>query len=103
MNRRTALLVERLTNNKIETIEQVRSFISGCFHELNLNFHPDTPFSEYAKDGNDCFDSMEVRALEKAIDQCFEICSKANVDIYAISLNEQNKKRNIRTRFKGGM
>lgn len=93
MKKRTAPTVQQLTENKIETILQVRQFISECFHGLRLNFHPDTPFEDYIDQyGKQTFSTTDQLALEKALEECFEVCQGTNVDLYGICLEEQHNK-----------
>ncbi len=93
MKKRVTQKVEQLTKEKIETIVQVRDFISACFHDLRLSFHPDTPFEDYIDQyGKPTFNTIEQLALEKALEKCLEVCQNRNVDIYGICLEEQHKK-----------
>lgn len=93
MKKRTAPTVEQLTANKIETVSDVKQFISACFHGLRLNFHPDTPFEDYIdRYGKPIFNTTEQVSLEKALGKCFKVCQGGNVDIYGICLEEQHKK-----------
>ncbi|WP_410220753.1 hypothetical protein [Pedobacter sp.] len=100
MKKRTTHKVEELTKNKIETIDQARRFISECFHELKLNFHPDTPFEDYrTSQGKARFNEQEQQLLERSLDDCLNVCEREKADIYKVCLEEWRKKPRQRLRM----
>ncbi len=84
--------IEKLTNTKIESIVQVNDFIEGCMFKLKLNFHPDTPFSDYVGRYNvTTFSNAEQEVLENSLQECFKVCGNNNVDIYGICLEVHSR------------
>ena len=73
------------------TIQQeVKGFFRLLWKDLQLNFHPDDPFELFIDTAtNDrVFDDEAATILNTRMDECFEVCEKADVDIYEISFRE---------------
>jgi hypothetical protein len=61
--------------------------------DLQLNFHPDTPFEDYVKCGTEGTDGGEVLftdrqadALNDTMGKCFDFCEKEWLDIYGLAI-----------------
>lgn len=66
--------------------EEIKYFVSL----VGIGFHPDTDFEHYA--GNfELFSAKKARELNMRLTQCFAMCKKYDLDIYAIALNEVKK------------
>lgn len=101
MKKQISSKVEKLTGREIDSLYHVHHFISGCIHELKLNFHPDTPFADYTDKQNEAvFTEKEQEALERSLERCFEVCRTANADIYGITLAALSKPMVLKSRFK---
>ena len=72
----------------IKTVEDIEIFFSYLVHVLDLNFHPDTDFSDYvsSEDGSTTFSEAETSNLNTIMQACFEICERHKVDIHEIGL-----------------
>ena len=58
-------------------------------NNLDLAWHPDNPFQDYInrETGKPTFTSSEAENLNRAMEQAFDICSKAKVDIYEMCID----------------
>ena len=75
----------------IDTIEDVKSFFTDLVYKLHLNFHPDDPFEDYVmEDGRPLFTQQEAAIFETLMNECFNVCDKADVDIYEIGMEILN-------------
>jgi hypothetical protein len=72
----------------INTVEDVKRFFAYLQNDLSLDFHPDTPFSEYINSatGEPTFTEMQQTLLQMEIDNCFIICLYNKIDIYQLSI-----------------
>lgn len=70
----------------IKTIKEVESFFKQLLRE-RLNFHPDNDFADYVNydTHQPTYTAEEAEALNKKMEQCFEVCEHAGVDIYGIA------------------
>ena len=75
----------------ITTEKEVKGYFRLLWKDLGLSFHPDDPFELFidANTGERVFDDEAAAILDARMDECFEVCEKANVDIYSICLDEQ--------------
>lgn len=73
----------------INTTQDVQRFFEYIVYDLGINFHIDTPFSEYVYNYNDkpCFSNREALRLQVMMEKSFEVCESQNVDIYEIALD----------------
>lgn len=62
----------------IQTVDEVADFARYLSGELRLSFHPDDPFVDYLND------KELAGKLDSLMDQCFEVCEAANIDIYGV-------------------
>lgn len=67
----------------------IATFFNFLLTDLNLAFHPDTPFEDYEK-----ADGTKVLQTQAAIDElnavmamCFDLCNEKEWDIYEIAIN----------------
>lgn len=74
---------------KIETIEDVKLFAKQILNE-GVSFHPDDDFNDYenSKTNMPCYTAEEAEIRNNLMNQCFEVCNKADIDIYEIMLEE---------------
>lgn len=86
--------VQYLTREHIIGEAAVKEFLSGVILNLDIGmgFHPDTPFEEYIfkigdKKDERLFTDEQSVELNKSLNECFEECSKAGLDIYGICLD----------------
>jgi hypothetical protein len=76
----------------IETVQDVRDMIKNIYTNLQLNFHPDTPFEDYINSsGLPCFTLHQSEILDSILSKAFDICDVASVDIYEIGLTIQKE------------
>ena len=74
----------------ITTEKEVKGYFRLLWKDLGLSFHPDDPFELCIDDnGERVFDDESASILDARMDECFEVCEKANVDIYSIGWEEQ--------------
>ena len=75
-------------NSHIESIKDVETFFHHLIDERNVNFHPDDDFADYVcyADNTSSFTSDEVEIYNRLMDESFDVCKKAKVDIYEIGL-----------------
>jgi len=74
---------------KIETIEDVKLFAKQIINE-GVSFHPDDDFNAYInfKTNAPSYTSDEAEVRNNLMNECFEKCNQAGVDIYEIMLEE---------------
>ena len=77
---------------KINTADDVRQWIETTIRTYSLNFHPDTPFTDYVNydNGTAAFTAEEAAALDIILDHCFEICRANGWDIYGLGIEAFN-------------
>ena len=70
----------------IKSVEDVKTFFHHLVNERKLNFHPDDDFADYicCDDKTPSFTEQEVLVYNRLIEESFDVCEKANVDIYDI-------------------
>ncbi len=71
---------------KITTIEDVKAFANHLANDLHLNFHPDDDFSFYVnyETKEPTFSPEEAAKYNALMNECFDVCERANVDVYDI-------------------
>lgn len=77
-----------LLESRIVTMRDVQLFISHCYSFIGLGFHPDTPFGEYACEGNDLFNPSQAKYLDAKLVKCFWLCNSYRIDLYEIAVLE---------------
>ncbi len=72
----------------IRSIEDVKSFFHHLVDERKLNFHPDDDFADYVcyEDKRPSFTGKEVSVYNRLMKESFDVCEKANEDVYEIGL-----------------
>jgi len=67
------------------TKRNLQDFIQACCSELN--FHPDTDFSDYiSMDGAKCFEDEDCKTYNQRLSAAFEVCKEESIDIYSLTL-----------------
>ena len=71
---------------KITTIEDVKAFAKYLTNDLHLNFPPDDDFSFYVnyETKEPSFSPEEAAKYNAHMNECFDVCEKANVDVYEV-------------------
>ena len=74
----------------ITTVADVKAFFHHLVNERKLNFHPDDDFADYISlvDQTPTFSDEEVAVYNRLMDESFDICEAAGVDIYELALDE---------------
>ena len=74
----------------INSVIDVEVFFHHLIDERKVNFHPDDDFANYVslKDHTPTFSDEEVAIYNRLMDESFEVCEKASVDIYGIGMDE---------------
>ena len=74
----------------IKSVEDVKTFFHHLVNERKLNFHPDDDFADYIcyKDKTPYFSKQEISVYNRLMDESFDVCEKAEVDIYEIGYSE---------------
>jgi hypothetical protein len=77
---------------QIQNTEDIRAFITYLVMEECLNFHPDTPFTDYIcyTSNKPTYTSEECQQRENLLDQCFTL---AGDEVYEIG--EEIQRANI--------
>jgi len=72
---------------EIITTADVRTFFNELLAE-ELNFHPDTPFSDYIKyeTKEPTYTDAEVRLRDELLTQAFDVCESVGEDIYELCI-----------------
>ncbi len=75
-------------DSKVTTADDVKEFFRHLVNDRMVNFHPDDRFEDYVscEDGSKTFTQEECVVYNHLMDECFEVCEKNGVDIYAIGL-----------------
>ena len=76
--------MEKLTFS-IQSLQDVRDFFQHLYVAESLNFHPDTPFTEYVDgSGKDTYTPAQAEEREQLLNTCFTVCENHAADIYEI-------------------
>ena len=72
----------------IKSVDDVKAFFHHLVNERKLNFHPDDDFADYIcyEDKTPCFSEQEVLVYNRLMEESFDVCEKANLDVYEIGL-----------------
>lgn len=78
------------TSSHIKTVKDVETFFHHIVSERKVNFHPDNMFEDYVScdGGINTFTIDECAIYNRLMDESFNVCKDANVDIYEIGINE---------------
>ncbi len=76
--------------SRITSVTDVKSFFHHLVDERKLNFHPDDDFADYISldDKTPTFTDDEVILYNRLMDESFDVCDAAGVDIYELALDE---------------
>lgn len=82
---------------KIESKADVVAFFIYLQQELNLNFHPDTPFTDYIDLSSEeaTFTEEQAGQLNCILEDCFEWCGTNGLDIYEVAMQAYYKANKI--------
>ena len=74
----------------ITSIMDVELYFHHLVDERKVNFHPDDDFANYVslKDHTPTFSDKEVVIYNRLMDESFDVCEKASIDIYGIGMDE---------------
>lgn len=77
----------------IASVADVKAFFHHLVDERKLNFHPDDDFADYicVDDGTPLFTDDEVVLYNRLMEESFDACEAAGVDIYELGLQELEK------------
>lgn len=77
-------------DSHILSVDDVKLFFHHLINERKVNFHPDDDFANYVslKDHTPTFSDEEVKIYNRLMDESFEVCEKASIDIYSIGMDE---------------
>ena len=77
-------------NSHVRTTNDVKAFFHHLVYERKVNFHPDTDFADYisSEDKTSTFSTDEVILYNRLLEESFDVCENAKVDIYEICLKE---------------
>jgi hypothetical protein len=77
----------------LQTEKDVRKFFLYLLNVKGLNFHPDTPFTDYVYTNSKTpfFTKAEALRLEVMMEKAFLICEYDGLDIYGIALEVFDK------------
>ena len=75
-------------DSHILSVDDVKMFFNHLIDERKVNFHPDEDFANYIciADKTPTFTKEEVDIYNRLMDESFDVCDKANVDIYEIGI-----------------
>ena len=73
----------------LQTIKDVQKFFEHIVYDLGINFHIDTPFSDYVNysDNKAMMSESEAIRYEIMMGKAIEICNAEGVDEYEIALD----------------
>lgn len=77
----------------ITSVADVKAFFHHLVAERKLNFHPDDDFADYISldDQTPTFTDDEVILYNRLMEESFDACEAAGVDIYELGLQELEK------------
>lgn len=73
----------------LQTIQDVQKFFEHIVFDLGINFHIDTPFSDYVNysDNKAMMSKSEAIRYEVMISKAIDICNANGVDEYELALD----------------
>ena len=77
----------------IISVADVKAFFHHLVDERKVNFHPDDDFADYISldDQTPTFSDKEVAVYNRLMEESFDACEAAGVDIYELGLQELEK------------
>lgn len=88
--------------NKIRTVKDVISFFTYVTNS-KLALDPDTDFNDYTnplKPEKQLFNTYQANKLNALMEQAFDVCTKADVDIYELATSIQNSNSDLPIPYK---
>lgn len=87
------------SNSHIKSVKDIEIFFHHLVFDRKVNFHPDDMFENYVscEGGINTFSLEECAIYNRLMDECFAVCNKDGVDIYAIGLEELQTALGIKT------
>lgn len=80
----------------VKSISDVKDFLHYVIFDLNLNFHPDTPFRLYINEcGEPIFTKDQCHRLNKMLYAAFHICQHAKADIYQLCIEVEEREEHV--------
>ncbi|MGN0224989.1 MAG: hypothetical protein ACI4A7_02780 [Prevotella sp.] len=81
-----------IDKSHINKVRDVELFFQYLVEERKLNFHPDEDFINYVSysSGERTFTDEECQLYNRLMDECFDVCKKAGVDIYEVGISTFN-------------
>ena len=75
-------------DSHILSVDDVKMFFNHLIDERKVNFHPDEDFANYIciADKTPTFTKEEVDIYNRLMDESFDVCDEAKVDIYEIGI-----------------
>lgn len=73
----------------IKSVQDVKVFFHHLAFDRKLSFHPDDDFTDYTNfsDGTLVFARQEAELYNRLMNEAFDVCNKANVEIYKLGLD----------------
>ena len=80
-------------DSHIKSVEDVKVFFYHLVDERKLNFHPDDDFANYVsyEEKTPSFTKEKVEVYNRLMEESFNVCDAAGIDIYEIGLQELQK------------
>lgn len=77
-------------DSHIRSVEDTKVFFHHLLEDRKLSYHPDDDFKNYVnfETGERTFSDDEAELYNRLMEEAFEVCEAANVDIYGIGLDE---------------
>lgn len=74
---------------EIKTVKDVQDFFLYVIKTRKVSFHPDNDFTDYVNlsTNEKTFSGVESQLFDKLLADCFQVCSKENIDIYSIAIS----------------
>lgn len=83
--------MKRLPFRAIKTTKDVVKYFTYLMKEERLNFHADTPFSDYVGEGGKpTYNKKQAAARAALLDECFAVCKRELYDIHTLSIRAYN-------------
>ena len=77
--------MKTLPLTEIKSIENVELFFEHLVQRERLNFHPDSPFSDYTdEEGNIFYSAKEILLRDDLMNEAFDVCDSVGIDIYVV-------------------
>ena len=77
-------------DSHIRSVEDTKVFFHHLLEDRKLSYHPDDDFKNYVnfETGERTFTDDEAELYNRLMEEAFEVCEVADVDIYGIGLDE---------------